>query len=161
MRRRLLACGLAVIGLVGGTVVDAGQSGDLVVEAWISTAGPYGESWDLKLTPGGEVALQVYYPSGSLLAQFRLSDAQVADLRKALESQRFFELPAEIAPKTSLLHQPDLRIAVWLGGKRHKVALYDPGQLEADANARRFLVLWRRLFDGLPIKPSCCEPQTK
>ena len=134
----------------------------LVVEAWVSTAGPYGESWDLKLSPSGEVALQVFYsanPSGSLMARFGLSDESVAAVRKVIKSERYFELPPKISPPTAPLHQPDLRLSVWLGGKRHKVQLYDPDQLKGDANAGRFLAIWRRLYEALPLRPSWDGPQ--
>jgi hypothetical protein len=143
--------------LLGSAAGAEEKPAGLVVEAWVSTAGPYGESWDLKLTPGGEIALQVFYsinPSGSLMARFSLSDERVAGIRKAIESERFFELPVEIAPPTAPLHQPDLRLDVWVSGGHHKVALYDPDQLPSDPNARRFLTVWKRLYEGLPIKPS-------
>jgi hypothetical protein len=129
----------------------------LVVEAWISTAGPYGESWDLRLTPSGEVSLRVNYmmtPSGNLMARFSLSPDQVAGIRKAIVSERFFDMPARIAPATLPLHRPALRLDVWLDEKHHSVQLYDPDQLGADANLRRFLAVWSRLFESLPLRPS-------
>jgi len=134
----------------------------LVVEAWISTAGPYGESWDLRLTPSGEMSLRVNYmiaPSGNLMARFSLSADHVAAIRQVILAERFFDMPAKVFPATLPLHRPALRLDIWLDEKRHSVQLYDPDQLKADPNVRRFLAIWNRLFDRLPIRPSWGGPE--
>jgi hypothetical protein len=156
--------GLLALSLVGGGLNAEDKPVALVVEAWISTAGPYGESWDLRLTPSGEVSLRVNYmtaPSGSLMARFTLSSEQVAGIRTAIESQRFFEIPAKVFPATVPLHRPALRLDVWLGDRHHSVQLYDPDQQKADPNAGRFLGVWRRLFELLPLRPPGGGPQTR
>ena len=98
-------------------------------------------------------------PSGNLMARFSLSADQVAGIRSVIESERFFDMPAKIFPATLPLHRPALRLDVWLDGKHHSVALYDPAQLKADPNVRRFLAVWERLFESLPIRPSGGGPQ--
>jgi hypothetical protein len=130
---------------------------DLYVEATVSTAGPYGELWVLRVTPGGDALLHTYYsasPSGSLMAEFSLSDESVDKLRAAIESERFFELPADISPRVSPLHQPDLQMEITLGGRKRKVRVYDPGQLKGDQGVKRFMAVWTRLYEGLPLKPT-------
>ena len=157
-----VAYGLLAMSLAGGGLKAEDKPVALVVEAWISTAGPYGESWDLRLTPSGEISLRVNYmitPSGNLMARFTLSAEQIAGIRKAIESERFFELPAKVFPATVPLHRPALRLDVWLGDRRHSVQLYDPDQQKADPNVRRFLAVWRGLFELLPIRPSWGGPQ--
>jgi hypothetical protein len=156
------AYGLVALSLTGSILKAEDKPVPLVVEAWISTAGPYGESWDLRLTPSGEMSLRVNYmitPSGTLMARFSLSADQVAGIRKMIESERFFDMPAKVFPATLPLHRPALRLDVWLHEKHHSVQLYDPDQLKADPNLRRFLAVWRRLFEPLPIRPAWGGPQ--
>jgi len=156
------AYGLVALSLMGSILKAEDKPVALVVEAWISTAGPYGESWDLRLTPSGEMSLRVNYmitPSGNLMARFSLSADQVAGIRQVIVSERFFDMPAKVFPATLPLHRPALRLDVWLDEKRHSVQLYDPDQLKADPNVRRFLAVWNRLFERLPIRPSWGGPQ--
>lgn len=148
---------LALLTFGGLMAAEEPKPDALVVEAWISTAGPYGEGWDLKLVPSGAVALRVFYslqPSGSLMGEFTLSEEQVTGIRRVIEAERFFDLPPQISAPMVTLHQPDLRLEVWLGSKHHKVALYDPSQLKGDARVRRFMAVWNKLYEGLPIRPS-------
>jgi hypothetical protein len=129
----------------------------LVVESWVSTAGPYGQSWTLRIAPSGEASLHVLYmasPTGTLLATFSLSAEHLADIRKAVETERFFELPANIAPKSLPMHRPALRLDIWLEGKQHTVEVYDPAQFDGDVNASHFFAVWKKLYENLPIKPS-------
>lgn len=147
----LISCGLSAV-----SAVESAESAPLV-QALISTAGPYGQNWYLTLTPDAEVSLQVFYnhnPSGTLLARFQLGQAHLEGLRGTLQSERFFDLPASIAPTESPLHMPDLRLAVTLDGRTHKVNLYNPSALTKDTNAKRFLASWNRLFEALPLRPS-------
>jgi hypothetical protein len=148
--------------LAGGGLKADDKPVALVVEAWISTAGPYGESWDLRLTPSGEASLRVNYmtaPAGNLMGRFTLSAEQVVRIRTAIESERFFAMPAKVFPATVPLHRPALRLDVWLGERHHSVQLYDPDQQKADPNVRRFLGVWSRLFESLPLRPSWGGPQ--
>jgi hypothetical protein len=117
----LLAAFLAV-----GPQAATGKASDLWAEAWLSTAGPYGEGWTLRLTPNGNVFLRVFYmgtPSGNLMADFDVRDEHEDRVRAAIKTQQFFELPADISPKTAMLHLPDFTLDVSLGGRRHKVRL--------------------------------------
>jgi hypothetical protein len=129
---------------------------DLLAEAWLSTAGPYGEGWELRLMPHGDVSLRVFYslrPSGSLMADFDIDEDHMARIRAAIDAQAFFDLPAEISPKLSALHMPDFRLEITLGNRKSKVQLYDPADLKDDSRAKRFLAVWAAIYDGLPLKP--------
>jgi hypothetical protein len=116
----------------------------------------------LRLTPNGDVFLRVHYstnPSGSVMAEFDVTDEHMARLRKAIDEERFFDLPAEIAPEAAPLHQPDLHLEITLGGRKHKVQkhkvqLYDPAAVKQSSNKRRFLAVWARLYEALPLKPT-------
>ena len=158
----LAACVAAVATLAAISAASARQGEEpasslLLVKASISTAGQYGESWYLTHAPDGEVNLQVFYstsPSGSLLARFRLSDEHVLAVRETVASEEFFALPPELAPSQTLFHQPRLVLDVYLGGAHHTVSLYDPEALENQPNSNRFLAVWRRVFEALPLRPS-------
>jgi len=129
----------------------------LVVEAWVSTAGPYGESWELGIRPDGVVRMQVLYmgsPSGNLMARLHLPEPALARIRAALDSERFFELPEKLAPKTSLLHMPFFKLDVWSGTRHRAVTLYDPKQIHADPSTQRFLEVWEAVYAGLPLRPT-------
>lgn len=61
-----VVAGLMLVGSVQGRASSAAPNAEpLAVRAWISTAGPYSEMWDLSLTPEGQVGLQVFYSQGS------------------------------------------------------------------------------------------------
>jgi hypothetical protein len=135
----------------------ANGAADLLVEATVSTAGPYGELWMLRLMPDGEVFLRTYYsvnPSGRVMADFDLGEEYAAKLRRTIEEERFFDLPTEISPRESLLHQPDLQLEISLGRRKWKVRLYDPDQLKGNANVKRFLAVWASVYAGIPLKPT-------
>lgn len=130
---------------------------DLLVEAWLSTAGPYGESWSYTLTPSGAVTLQVYYllnPSGSVTGNFHVSEEHVARVRRAVATEGFFELPETLSAEMVALHRPDYRLTITLGGRKAKVSLYDPEQIKGDPRVARFLKVWREMYEGLPLKPA-------
>jgi hypothetical protein len=148
---------LAAVLTVGSEPAPTSATPDLWAEAWLSTAGPYGQGWSLRLAPSGNVSLRVFYmgtPAGSLLADFDPGDGYEARVRAVLNDQQFFVLPAEITPKAAMLHMPDFSLNIGLGSRRHKVRLYDPEQMKSDPRAKRFLAVWTALFDGLPVKPS-------
>jgi hypothetical protein len=152
---------LLVLSIIAGaqptTVASAPREAPgLVIEAYLSTAGPYGEGWSFTLTPSGDVALEVFFgePSGSLMARLHMPDKYVDDLRQTIESEHFFDLPAEISAKMVPLHQPDFRLTIILGQRKHKVSLYDPEHIKTDPNVERFLKIWRQMFQPMPVKPS-------
>lgn len=139
------------------TCGDAPSPAPLFLQASISTAGPYGQGWYLTLAPGGEVTLQVFYnqsPSGNLLGRFSLSEQQSLAIRKACDAQDFFGLPADLTPRPQAFHRPHLQLTIHLGGRHHKVSLYDPAELKGQAATLRFLAVWASVFEGLPLKPS-------
>ena len=141
----------------GSTQKEEPAPSAFLVKASISTAGPYGESWYLTLAPDGEANLQIFYstsPSGTLLARFRLSGEDVLAVRETLESEDFFALPPELAPSEVHMHRPRLVVEVYLGGRHHTVSLYDPEKLESLPTTHRFLAVWQRIFEALPLKPS-------
>lgn len=151
-----LAC-LAAADVTRAGAEEAPGASPLFLKASISTAGPYGEGWYLTLAPDGEVSLQVFYssnPSGSLLARFNLSQDKVLALRKACDSQDFFGLPSELTPLQRHFHRPNLGLEIHLGGRHHRVSLYDPAALEGRTTTARFLTVWKSVFDGLPLRPS-------
>jgi hypothetical protein len=130
---------------------------DLLVEAWISTAGPYGEMWTLHLTPSGDARLRAYYsldPSGSLMAEFDVGKEHLDRVQASASEQRFFDLPPELSPPTSPLHRPDLRLEITLGPRKHKVRVYDPDQMKSDVRVKRFMAVWTAVYGNLPVKPS-------
>jgi hypothetical protein len=140
-------------------VVSAAQgqpAQNLQVRAYMSTAGPYGESWELKLGEDGRVTLQILYminPLGKMSGDFLASPERIAAVRQAIEAEKFAELPADLWPAAAPLHQPDLRLTVTSGQRTHEVKLYDPAQFKDDVRARRFMAVWSRVFDLVPLRP--------
>ena len=129
----------------------------VIVTAFMSTAGPYGESWVLTMSPEGRASLRVHYlgnPSGSLMAHFELGDKAIEAIRKVVTSERFFEIPAKLAPKVSAFHKPALQLDVRVGSTHHNVNLYDPAQLGRDAAVERFRQVWNAVFAAIPLKPA-------
>lgn len=113
--------------------------------------------WYLTLAPSSEVSLQVFYnqsPSGNLLGRFSLSEQQSLAIRKACDAQDFFGLPADLTPPQQAFHRPHLQLTIHLGGRHHKVSLYDPAELKGQAATIRFLAVWAAVFEGLPLRPS-------
>ncbi len=98
----------------------------VLVRAYISTAGPYGESWELNLKADGKVSLEILYmlnPMGRMSGEFINSPERLEALRQVISAEQFFELPNEIWPGAAPLHQPDLRLTITVGDRRHKVAV--------------------------------------
>ncbi len=163
MRNSALKAFVAALAILAAVIPASGRQGEelapsaLLVKASISTAGPYGESWYLTLAPDREANLQVFYstsPSGTLLARFSLSGEQVLAVRETLVSEDFFALPPELAPSEVLMHRPRLVVDVYLGARHHTVSLYDPEKLKSLPTTSRFLAVWQRIFEALPLRPS-------
>ena len=133
------------------------QDERLSVEASVSTAGPHGQSWQLKLSPDGAAELEIRYmqnPLGSLKGKFKASRERIAAVRAILAQERFYDLPATISPKAVALHQPDLKLKVTIGEKAYNARLYAPNDLTSDDRARRFLAIWNTAFAQVPLQPS-------
>jgi hypothetical protein len=79
---------LAAVLMAGPEATPTSATADLWVEAWLSTAGPYGQGWSLRLAPSGNVTLRVLYmgtPSGSLMAEFDPANGYEERVRAALD----------------------------------------------------------------------------
>lgn len=146
--------------LLGAMLVASTAEGEpaakLQVRAYVSTAGPYGESWELKVGADGRVTLEIHYmlePLGTMSGEFLVSPERIAALRKAIETERFADLPADLWPETAPLHQPDLRLNITSGQVTHEVKLYDPAQFKDDVRAQRFMNVWNHVFSLVPLKP--------
>lgn len=127
----------------------------LSVSASYSDAGPYGVLWIAYLAPDGDLSVRVSHrqASGQTVSQYLASKERVSALRRALDEARFFELRTDIAPATQQFHRPHFRLTVSLGARQHSVALYDPKEVGATDEVRRFFVAWDGLFSKLPFKP--------
>jgi hypothetical protein len=145
---------LAAVLLSPGFVESSDQP--LTVEAHVSTAGPYGEMWDLVLPPEGEVSLEIVYmlnPMGEMRGQFVVSAEQRAAVRSAVEAQDFFGLAEEFWPERAPIHAPNLVLTVRLGERSHEVRIYSPEAFREDPQAQRFFEIWKQVFSVVPLKP--------
>lgn len=138
-------------------VQPQGPTEAFVLQATVSTAGPYGESWYLTIAPDRTAFLKVYYStglSGEMVGDFILGAPALAEIQGVIEEQRFFDLPSEISAKSIVLHKPDLQIAVTMYGRTATVQLYDPEQLGRTPEVKRFLAVLDSVFRHFPVKPS-------
>jgi hypothetical protein len=148
---------IAALLTLGVGVTTAGEKPPVVVTAFMSDAGPYGESWVLTMTPDGRVSLTVLYmrsPSGSVMARFDLGDAAIEAIYEAITSERFFDLPPKLEPKVLSFHKPALQLDVRVGSTHHNVNLYDPKQLGKEIAVERFRKVWNAVFATIPLKPA-------
>ena len=130
--------------------------GKFEVYAWVSTAGPYGEIWELTLKSSDSVSIEVSYVGkamGKITGEFIPMPKALDDLRKAIEVERFAELPKALHPKDIGFHRPDLRLTIVIDGRKHEASLYDPDELKGDARSRRFLAVWHSAFALVPLSP--------
>jgi hypothetical protein len=127
----------------------------LSVSASYSDAGPYGVLWIAYLAPDGDLSVRVSHrqTSGQTVSQYFASKERVSAFRRAIDEARFFELRTDISPATQQFHRPHYRLTVSLGAKQHSVALYDPKEVGATDEVKRFFVAWDALFSKLPFKP--------
>jgi hypothetical protein len=123
----------------------------------VSTAGPYGESWDLKIAPSGTASLEIGYmlnPLGKMSGEFHLGPDALDPIRTVVARERFMDLPPSITQEAVPLHAPDLRLTITLGEQTHEVRVYDPDELQADPRVKRFLAVWNQAFAAVPLKPT-------
>jgi hypothetical protein len=126
------------------------------VRAWVATGGPDGEMWELRINPNGNTSLQISYmlnPLGKMSGEFYATPQVVETIRAAVSSQKFMELPADIALQTQSVHAPDLRLTITVGDHTHEVRLYDPEDLGRDPRALRFLAVWNQVYVWVPLRP--------
>jgi hypothetical protein len=146
---------LCAASIASGLPVDA--AAPLELRAHVSTAGPYGESWELKLGRDGKARLQILYmlpPMGKMEGDFLVSETALAELRKTIAAERFGDLPKSIWPGAASFHLPDFRLSVTLGNVTHEVWLYDPAQFAKDQRVVRFMAVWNKAFALVPLRPS-------
>jgi len=127
----------------------------LSVSASYSDAGPYGVLWIAYLAPDGDLSVRVSHrqTEGHTTSQYFPNKERVLLLRRAIAEARFFQLRNEIAPATQQFHRPHYRLTVSLGARQHSVAIYDPKEIGATDEVKRFFVTWNALFSNLPFKP--------
>ena len=88
------------------------------------------------------------------MAHFELGDKGIEAIRKAVTSERYFEIPAKLAPKSVAIHMPALQLDVRVGRTHHNVNIYDPAQLGKDKSVERFRQVWNAVFASIPLKPT-------
>ena len=129
---------------------------NIVVEASISTAGPYGEFWEVSIDPEGELHLVVLYmtdPLGHFCGEFHVGKARLEELQHKVNSSSYFDLPEQIEPTEVPFHAPDLRLMVKHNGQEKSVALYNPDAVLEGPQKTRFMEIWNAVFAMLPVKP--------
>lgn len=127
----------------------------LSVSASYSDAGPYGVLWIAYLAPDGDLSVRVSHrqSGGQTTSHYFPHKERVSLLRRTIDEARFFQLRNEIAPTTQNFHRPHCRLTVTLGARQHSVAIYDPKEVGATDEVKRFFVTWNALFSKLPFKP--------
>jgi len=95
--------------------------------------------------------------SGTVMGEFSMQADYVDRVHKAIETERFFDLPASLDSGSGYFHQPDLFLRIDRGGRTHTVRVHDPARLKNDARAQRFLRVWAALYERLPMRPSWRE----
>ena len=82
-----------------------------------------------------------------------LNKAGMKNIRDALTSQDFFELPDRISADAVPLHAPDYRLEVCRDKMCHRVMLYDPERVTNKQHQKRFAILWQAVMSNLPNWP--------
>lgn len=121
------------------------------------TAGPYGESWRVRVDRYGEAWVGVYYGKfspGNMQGSFLLNRDDVDALAKLAEDNGFFKLPRRLATAGVLpVHALDLRLSVMVDGKGHSVDIYHPEGVVDRTQVAAFIAVWDKLFRLLPLRP--------
>ena len=127
----------------------------LSVSASHSDAGPYGVLWIAYLAPDGDLSIRVSHKQsdGQTTSHYFPHKERVSVLRRAIDEARFFQLRTEIGPTTQHFHRPHYRLTVALGARQHSVAVYDPKEVGATDEVKRFFVTWNALFSKLQFWP--------
>jgi hypothetical protein len=164
---RLGVCGLAGIGLVLMGMISANgddtrkpavtpaQLEDAPLTIAVSTVGLFakGNSWHLSVNSAGQAELTIDSFSEPTRKQFQVSKEQMAEFRKVLGNERFFELASEygqLVPDGS-----EQSITVTAGRHSHTVKVHylmnwvrtDKAKLREPSRAVRLLVLVRGWFE--------------
>jgi len=131
------------------------------VEAVVSTAGPYGQFWQINLDEyrdgsGAELRFEssLGMGRGEVHGHVLLNKKQVSAVKDLLVNTNFNHLPSSITEEMVQFHRPDFRISACSGSSCHTVNLYDPAAVGNSADGRRFLSVWTALVEPLPLKPT-------
>jgi hypothetical protein len=136
-----------------GTALQPERTG-VVVEAWSSTAGPYGVLWTLEIGVDGAASVTRWSSPGEAGQErhFMVAPKDRSLIMKAVEDAKFFELPAYLGPSLVPLHGPENTLQIEVDGRARKVSLHDPST-ERGAEVERFKRAWNVVVGLSPIKP--------
>lgn len=131
------------------------------IEAAVSTAGPYGQFWQIDLSEyrdgsGAELRFEssLGMGGGEIQGRVLLSRERLAAIKDLLASTSFSQLPSSITAEAVPFHRPDFRITSCSGSNCHTVNLYDPATVGESTEGRRFLSVWAAIVEPLPLKPA-------
>ena len=124
------------------------------VNAWSSTAGPYGVLWALEIKANGAASVTRWRGPGEAgqVRRFTVTPKDRLAIAKAVEDAKFFDLPEYLGPSAVPLHGPENTLQIELDGRVGKVFLYDPST-ERGPEVERFKRAWRAVVGLSPIKP--------
>lgn len=154
----LLSCFIAASCTSGRNIA----AGDILrVEAFVSTAGPYGHSWRIDIKEysdgsGAELRFEASLDMGrsEIQGQVLLNRELLSAFKDLLANANFNQLPDSISDKIVPFHRPDFRITACSGSICHTVKLYDPSVVGSSADGQRFLSVWAAIVEPLPLKPT-------
>ena len=126
----------------------------VVVNAWSSTAGPYGALWILEIRANGAASVTRWGGPDEARQErhFTVAPKDGLVITKAVEDAKFFELPEYLGPSTVPLHGPENTLQIEFDGRVRKVHLYDPST-ERGAEVERFKRAWNAVVKLSPLKP--------
>src|SRR5713101_5840389 len=90
----ITALALFVIDLGGGD--DDNETAKLEVQADLKGMFAHGFCWELSLNGNGKATLTVYGGENKKVKHLQITRKKLDDLKKAIDTDRFFELPEEI-----------------------------------------------------------------
>jgi len=149
---------IALLGCAtGNTQSESGVDERVVIHATAATAGLYSDRWDVRLVLDGDSDSAKYeaffFERGPLKGKAWFWDRDAIAVRSAIEDSDFFSLPGRLTNDLVELHKADIALTVKVGGSEHTVSIYDPDQLEAQSEKRRFMLVWDAVFSRLPVQP--------
>ena len=141
--------------LVGLAIAPQTAPPSVRLQAFSSTAGPYGTFWRLTIEPDGAAEVKssdMLHDRKPDTRRWVLTDAQRASLAAAIASADFFTLPASLGPEEVPLHGPENTLRVRMNGREHTVHFYGPGS-GVGPSIERFRTVWRVVAGVSPVKP--------
>jgi hypothetical protein len=124
------------------------------VNAWSSTAGPYGVLWALEIGTNGAASVTRWLGPGEAGQErhFTVTPKDRLAITKAVEDAKFFDLPEYLGPSTVPLHGPENTLQIEFDGRVRKVFLHDPST-ERGPEVERFKRAWNAVVALSPVKP--------